>query len=259
MAASPDRQRVPGRLLRAGLFLATILAILALALLPLLTPSFLHPALDAAGSASRLGLTTPVAHALSDRSVEELVLGWGSFAFEGPDGAPFYDASERSHLAEARTLLWLCLGAGLASLIVIALVIGRARGARRRAAWRAVSRAGAAIAVTVVVVGLLSVVAFDRLFVVFHQVVFPGGGWSFDPASQRLVQLYPFSFWQLAAAGLGVLMLLLGALTWWLGRRRGRDDRPADAGPADAERVDAEPADTGLEAGSDQAPGADSR
>ncbi len=80
----------------------------------------------------------------------------------------------------------------------------------------------------VVVLGLLSLVAFDSLFVLFHQVVFPGGGWSFDPASQRLVQLYPFVFWQIAAAAFGLLVLLLGSLTWWLGRRLGRSDGPTD-------------------------------
>jgi integral membrane protein (TIGR01906 family) len=228
MPASPDGRRVPGRLLRAGLGVATLLTILALALLPLLTPFALHSALDAAASASRLGVTAAEAHALSDRSVEELVLGPGSFAFEGPDGQPFYDRAERGHLGQARALLWLCLGAGLVSLVGLAIVIGRAQGARRRAAWRVVSWAGAAIGLAVIALGLLSLVAFDSLFVLFHQVVFPGGGWSFDPASQRLVQLYPNAFWQLAAASLGLLMLLLGALAWWLGRRLGEDGGSAD-------------------------------
>jgi hypothetical protein len=33
------------------------------------------------------------------------------------------------------------------------------------------------------------------------------------------VQLYPMAFWQLAAAALGLLVVVLGVLTWWLGRR----------------------------------------
>jgi integral membrane protein (TIGR01906 family) len=243
MPAFPDGQRVQGRLLAAGLCVATVLAILALAVLPLLTPFALHPALDAAGSASFLRVTPAEAHALSDRSVEELVLGPGSFAFEGPGGGPFYDTAERGHLGEARALLWLCLGAGLVSLVGLAIVIGRTRGARRRAAWRVVSWTGAAIVVVVVVLGLLSLVAFDSLFVLFHQVVFPGGGWSFDPASQHLVQLYPFVFWQIAAASFGLLVLLLGSLTWWLGRRLGRSDGPTDGDHAPA-AAQASPADS---------------
>jgi integral membrane protein (TIGR01906 family) len=242
MAASADRQPDPGRLLRAGLFLATALAILALALLPLLTPFFLHPALEAAGSSAFLGVPVSIARSLSDRAVEELVVGPGTFAFEGPDGQPFFDASERGHLAQARTLLWLCLAAGVVSLIGLAAVLGRARGNRWRAAWRTISWAGAAIVVTVTILGVVSLVAFDRLFVLFHQVFFPGGGWAFDPATQRLVQLYPFAFWQVAAASLGLLVVLLGALAWWLGRRLGR--QVAGEGDASADAPLASPVDS---------------
>ena len=197
-----------------------------LAVLPLLTPAFTHPALDVAGSAGRLGVQTGVAHRWSDRSVAELVLGPGSFAFDGPDGpgaGPFYDAAERGHLADARLLLWLCLIAGAVSL----LVHRRPHRSRRRASaggrlWRIVSRAGATAAVAVILLGVVSLVAFDALFTLFHQVFFPGGNWSFDPATQRLVQLYPFAFWQVAAAAFGVLVAVLGVAAWWLGRRLGR-------------------------------------
>jgi hypothetical protein len=202
-----------------------------LALLPLLTPWFMHPALDAAGSAGRLGLTAAQTHALSDRSVEELVLGPGSFAIAGPGGEPFYDADERSHLGEARLLLGLLLSAGGLSLLGIAATLVRWPD-RRAAAWTVIGRAGLASAIAVIVLGLVSLIAFDSLFRLFHQVFFPGGNWSFDPATQRLVQLYPFAFWQIAAGALGTLVVLLGLLTWlagrWLGAR-GRPDRTPDA------------------------------
>ena len=54
-------------------FVATILVLLALAVLPLLTPAFTHAALDAAGSAELLNVDRATAHQLSDRSVEELI------------------------------------------------------------------------------------------------------------------------------------------------------------------------------------------
>lgn len=229
MPASPGGRPGPGRLAGAAIVVGTLLVIIATALLPLLTPPFLHPALDAAGSPARLGLPADLAYALSDRSVEELVLGPGTFAFDGPDGSPFYDASERSHLAEARLLLWLCLLAGALSLLAIGAAMLRSDPPWRRSAWRIISRTGAATAVVVIVLGLLSLVAFDALFTLFHQVFFPAGNWSFDPATQRLVQLYPFRFWQLAAGALGLLVLLLGVLAWWLGRRLGRQATGAPA------------------------------
>jgi hypothetical protein len=229
MPASPGGRTGPGRLAGAAIVAGTLLVIIATALLPLLTTPFLHPALDAAGSPARLGLPAGLVYALSDRSVEELVLGPGTFAFDGPDGSPFYGVSERSHLAEARLLLWLCLLAGALSLLAIGGAMLRSDPPWRRSAWRIIARTGAATAVAVVVLGLLSLVAFDALFTLFHQVFFPAGNWSFDPATQRLVQLYPFRFWQIAAGALGLLVLLLGVLAWWLGRRLGRETAGAPA------------------------------
>jgi integral membrane protein (TIGR01906 family) len=207
-----------GPLLRVLVFAGTVLVIITLAVLPLLTPAFIHPALDAAGSAGRLGVEAAVAHRLSDQSVTELLLGPGSFAFPGPDGETFYDAAERGHLADARLLLWLYLIAGAASLLGIGVALVRAQGDRRRALWRTISRAGASAAIVVIGLGVISLVAFGTLFSLFHEVFFPGGNWAFDPATQRLVQLYPFTFWQLAAAALGVLVFLFGLAAWWLGR-----------------------------------------
>jgi integral membrane protein (TIGR01906 family) len=205
-------------------FVATILVILALAVLPLLSAPFVHAALDAAGSARLLGLETAVTHALSDRSVAELVGGPGTFAFVGPDGMPFYDEAERRHLGDARALLWLLLAAGAIAAGLIAILLAAARRSVRASLWRAVSRAGATTALIVVVVAVVGLVAFEPLFTIFHEVFFPAGGWSFDPSTQRLVQLYPFLFWQIASAGLGLLVLILGVAAWALGRSLARPE-----------------------------------
>jgi integral membrane protein (TIGR01906 family) len=203
-------------------FVATIVVIGALAVLPLLSAPFVHVALDAAGSARLLGLETVVTHELSDRSVGELVAGPGSFAFAGPDGSPFYDAAERRHLGDARALLWLFLVAGAIAAALLAVLLVRARGTARASLWRAISRAGVTTAIAVVVVAVVGLVAFEPLFTLFHEVFFPAGGWSFDPATQRLVQLYPFVFWQITAACFGLLVLILGVAAWALGRMLAR-------------------------------------
>ena len=205
------------RLQRALVFVGTILAVIVLAVLPLLTPWFIHAALDAADAAGRLGLDPATTHELSGRSVEALLLS-GSFDFAGPDGGTFFDASEQGHLSDARRLLWLFLLAGGISIIGIGTLYARTSGSRRADLWHMISRAGAATAVVVVVLGLISVVAFGALFTLFHQVFFPAGNWSFDPATQRLVQLYPFTFWQIAATALAVLVLALSVGAWLLGR-----------------------------------------
>ncbi len=187
-----------------------------MAVLPLLTPWFIHRALDAAGSAGLLGLSQAQAHELSDQSVRQLVLG-GEFDFSGPDGEPFYDIDEQGHMGDARLLLGVCLIAGGIGIIAIAATLGVWRD-RRAAIWTVVRRSGLTTSMAVVLLGFISLVAFDSLFTLFHQVFFPGGNWSFDPSTQRLVQLYPFRFWQIASAALGTLIFIIGLATWLLGR-----------------------------------------
>ena len=217
-----------GRGRRIVVFVGTILIVIMLAVMPLLTPWFIHAALDAADSAARLGIGPAQVHQVSDRSVEELVLGPGDFDFNGPDGTAFYDADERGHLGDARMLLWLFLIAGGISLIIVAASLARASDHGRREIWRTISHAGLATTVTVIVLGIVSLVAFGTLFTLFHQVFFPAGNWAFDPSTQRLVQLYPFRFWQIAAGALGALVLVLGVMAWLVGRARaGRADDAA--------------------------------
>ncbi len=48
----------------------------------------MHPVLDAAESAAWLGTDRATAHALSDRTVTELLFGPATFAFGGPSGLP---------------------------------------------------------------------------------------------------------------------------------------------------------------------------
>ncbi len=208
--------------MRTLVALGTVLVIIALAVLPLLTPFFIHPALDTADAAIRLGVEPLQAHRMSDLSVEELVIGPGTFEFAGPDGVAFYDSSERAHLRDARVLLWLFLLVGLASAAAIGVGIARATPRARASMWRAVSRGGAASALGVIVLGIISLVAFSTLFTLFHQVFFPAGNFSFDPTTQRLVQLYPFSFWQIAAGALGASVAIVGGVTWLLARTLAR-------------------------------------
>lgn len=207
--------------------IATAVVILAVALLPLLTPFFIHPALDAADSAGWLGLTAVQAHQFSDQSVQELVFGPGTFAFPAPDGTPFYQPDEASHLRDARALLYLFLGVALLSAVVVGFSLARSR--NRLAAWRAVRRGAAGLIVGVIVLGVVGFFAFEPAFNLFHEIFFPGGNWAFGPTS-RMIRLYPELFWEIASASLGLIAVALAAVTWWVAR--GRERAAAEAGRA---------------------------
>ena len=80
-----------------------------------------------------------------------------------------------------------------------------------------------------VVLGVVSLVAFDALFEAFHEIFFAGGTYLFDPRSERLVQLFPDQFWSETSIVLAVILLGLARLVAVIGRRRGTP--VAEAGP----------------------------
>ena len=93
--------------------------------------------------------------------------------------------------------------------------------------WRAARNGAIALSVGVVVLGVVSLVAFDTLFEVFHRIFFAGGTYLFDPRTERLVQLFPDQFWSETSIVLGSVLLALAC-------DRGRDSAIAGAGPGRA-------------------------
>ena len=169
-----------------------------------LTPPVVHALLSVSDAHTVLGVEPTVAEALSDALVGDLLTGG---AFEAPlGGAPLLSAGERSHLADVGGLLRAVLAAGLGGLLVLT-------GARlRRRAWlRAAIRDGAALIVGGALLAAAAfALAFDATFAFFHGLFFAAGTWTFNPATDRLVQLYPQDFWVLAAM-LFCLVLAVGS------------------------------------------------
>ena len=208
----------PGAVAFALVAFATAEVVLAASLLVLIQPAYLHAALDASGAARLLGVSPQDVHRLSDQTVRELLFGPGTFAFSGPAGTAFYDPFEAAHMRDVRVVLYAFLGTS--AVAAVGLVLALARAGDRRWVWIAVGRGAFVLAASMTAAGLFALLAFDRAFELFHRVFFPGGNWAFDPNSQRLVQLYPLSFWQLTSAALGALTIGGGLAVWWVARRR---------------------------------------
>ncbi len=64
---------------------------------------------------------------------------------------------------------------------------------------------------------VLGTIAFMPLFVLFHQIFFPQGNWSF-PENSILIQLYPDSFWQRQGLLL-VITIILEIASFFLFRK----------------------------------------
>lgn len=182
------------RLLRRALFaLAAAALTIAATTAIFLTPPVVHLLLGVSDAPATLGVEPVVAEALSDALVGDLLTDGD---FDVPLGdTPLLSAGERSHLVDVGGLLRTVLGAGLGGL----LLLGFAR-LRRRTWLRAATRDGALlIAGGALAAAAAFAFAFDATFSFFHGLFFDAGTWTFNPATDHLVQLYPERFWILAA------------------------------------------------------------
>jgi integral membrane protein (TIGR01906 family) len=173
-----------------------------------LTPPVVHLLLGVSDAPATLGVEPAVAEGLSDALVGDLLTDG---AFDAPlGGAPLLSAGERAHLVDVGGLLRTVLGAGVGGL----LLLGFAR-LRRRTWLRAAARDGAMlIAGGALAAAAAFALAFDATFSFFHGLFFAAGTWSFNPATDRLVQLYPERFWILAALFFCVTLAAISLITY---------------------------------------------
>jgi integral membrane protein (TIGR01906 family) len=216
---------IGGRAASLLIGLATAIVIVTVAIVPFLTPAWVAFEQDRAQADAWTGYTTAEVRTATDSILADLVLG-GDFAVQH-NGQPVLNDRERAHMIDVRTVF-----RGLWILAIIALVVLVVAGRRRDAArtWRAVRRGALGLTVGVVIVGAVGLVAFDQLFEVFHEVFFAAGSYLFDPATDRLVQLFPFQFWQETAMVVGALLVAASlAIAVLAGRRAGRSGATAAA------------------------------
>ena len=199
---------------RAALALASVALTLAAATAIFLAPPVVHTLLRVSGAAGVLGVDPTIAESLSDALVGDLVTAG---AFEVPLGdAPLLSEGERAHLVDVGALIRIILLAGIGSLLVLTLT-----GARRRAWIREAARDGAALIVgSALLAAAAFLIAFDATFSFFHGLFFAAGTWTFDPATDRLVLLYPESFWVLAALLFCLALALISLISSRLAGRR---------------------------------------
>lgn len=205
---------------------ATVLVLLGASIAPFLLPAVVRLEQDRTGVAALTGFSAPQLDAVTGALLADLVLWRGDFDVT-VDGAPVLSERERAHMRDVRGVfagLWLLVGA---SMVVLVVAFRRARGTEARfATWRAVSGGAKALAISIAVIGAFAVFAFDAAFEVFHRLFFSSGSYTFDPRTDRLVQLFPSAFWSEIAIAVGVAVLGAAILTAWLAGRRAGDRDP---------------------------------
>jgi integral membrane protein (TIGR01906 family) len=194
---------------------ATAFVILGASVLPFLTPAWVGFEQDRSGSAALSGYPVGDVHAITDSILGDLVLARDDFGV-ARDGEPVLTDPERSHMRDVRGVfeafyLFVVLG-----VVVLAVTWRRTRGRDSRSTWwRAAQRGAAALAIAIAVLGVVSVVAFDAAFEVFHQLFFAAGTYAFDPRTSHLVQLFPDQFWSDTTIAVAVVAIAVSVATAW--------------------------------------------
>ena len=139
-------------------------------------------------------------------------------AEEFSTGVLKWSESGKSHFTDVRLLFKLDLNilactTGLLAAMAIFIYRGRHRPApilgRGPAFW-----AGAGLGTVFLIVAVLAALDFDRAFVVFHALFFPGkDNWLFDPREDQIINILPQEFFRnCAILILGILVVGCAAL-----------------------------------------------
>ena len=204
--------------------LATAVVIVAVAIVPFLSPAWMSFEQGRAGAPALTGYTTNELAQATDAILSDLIVGPPAFDVT-LRGTAVLDERERAHMRDVRgvfadfALIALAAALGLVAALAFAIRLGHPE-----RAWTAVRNGARGLAAGVIMAGVVVLVAFDAAFEFFHRLFFAGGSYTFDPGTERLVQLFPDAFWSETTLALGALILGLALavsiVAGRLGRRR---------------------------------------
>jgi integral membrane protein (TIGR01906 family) len=205
--------------------LAIAIVIVALAIVPFLTPQWVAFEQDRSNATGWTGYSADELRAATGSILSDLVVGPPDFDVQAR-GQTVLDAREQGHMRDVRTIF---LGLWALAAVSVVVLLAASRRSDRAATWRAVRRGALGLAIAVVALGAVAVVAFDALFETFHEILFPAGSYTFDPGTERLVQLFPFQFWQESAIAVGIVIIAGCVVVAAVAGPRARVTTPADA------------------------------
>jgi integral membrane protein (TIGR01906 family) len=237
---------VPERLAAIATSAAAAIAVVAISILPFLTPAWVSFEQGRAQASAWTGYSQAELATATDAILHDLVLGPPAFDVQ-IGGAPVLEERERAHMRDVRSVFaGFYAIAVVAAVALVALVTGARRAGHPERAWRAIGAGMQGLAVAIVIAGVIATFFFDAAFEIFHRLFFPAGSYDFDPRTDRLVQLFPFDFWSETTLVLGGVILAIAAVVWLITRRLaagGESTAPvagadvtAAASPAEARR-----------------------
>lgn len=196
---------------------SAVVAILGVAVALFFNPLWIAFEQDRVGVPAITGYTSNTVRAVTGSILADLFVGPPVFAV-AVDGQPVLDAAERGHMVDVRNIVLPVTILFAAAIALLAVLLATSR--RRVWFWRGIAWGSGVLALVGVVAGIAIVFFFDAAFLLFHQVFFPQGNFSFDPRTQRLTQLFPDQFWTETSIAIAVMGLLIAAAVSVVARRQ---------------------------------------
>lgn len=215
---------------------ATPIVLVAVSVLLFLNPVWVGFEQGRSDVAAWTGFTPEQVSQVTGSILSDLVFGPPRFDVQ-VNGVQVLDQRAISHMQDVRTVM-ATLGL-LALVAAVALVIAGATSWRKRTFWRGVEIGATVLVAGVIVVGAAFAVFFDQMFLLFHDIFFAQGTFMFDPATEKLVQLFPDQFWYDTSVVLALVVLVLGVVAMLGARRLARREpaaSPIAAGIVEPER-----------------------
>ena len=200
--------------------LALVLFLLTAAIsLPIYARGFYYAHIDALELPALTGRSKEEIREAYDQVLDYLTkpgreFGTGVFPYSQDGAAHFADCKVLFDLNRNVLILSCSLLAALLLLRKLGKTAAYRLGKRSAAFWAAI-----VALVLPIVVGCLAALNFDRAFVIFHSLFFPGkDNWIFDWHADAIIQVLPQDFFMHCALLIGVGLLTMSLLVLFLDR-----------------------------------------
>ena len=204
------------RLLSVVCLICVFLFLLTVSIgLPIYIRPFYYAHIDALALEELSGYTEPQIRQAYDEVLDYLTLPGKEF---GTGELP-HSADGEAHFEDCKVLFDLNASILLISGAVLAvLFVMRKRWGAYRIGKHSASFWAALLAVTApILIGALAAIDFDRAFVIFHSIFFPGKtNWVFDWYADQIIRVLPQTFFMNCGIliGVGLVTMAMGILVW---------------------------------------------
>ena len=124
-----------------------------------------------------------------------------------------FNSREISHMFDVKRLVWWVYLSLLVTTLTLATVITVGLIKKDRACGVCICKwlfTGSTLTIAMIsAMGLLSVIAFDAIFLVFHEISFANDLWRLNPSTDYLIKLFPRDFWFESTIIVSVIVLTM--------------------------------------------------